>query len=310
MDNSKQKVVIWGHKLEKGHTHSFVHSAFHTAFRYLGYDVCWLDNDDSFEPSLVQGAIFLTEGQVDSKIPIHKNSKYILHNCDLTKYQEVLPNCLNMQVYTKDCLKPERQVTLIEPYVYYQSKAVQDAVQVGVDNRTLYMPWATNLLPLQFPEMTIEHLQFVRDRSHTNWVGSVCDGVMGNLNELQEYARRATQENVQIRVVRVPDGMGQQAVVSSCTAPAVQGAWQVEKGYIPCRVFKNISYGRLPGTNNPTIDELFGGLLPFTPGAYDLFPLEVEADNKLTQEKLDEVRTFVVNKHTYLNRIQRLLEVL
>jgi hypothetical protein len=259
---------------------------------------------------MVQGAIFLTEGQVDSNLPIHKDSKYILHNCNLTKYQAVLPNCLNMQVYTKDCLKPEREVQQIEPYVFYQSKPVQDAVQVGVDNRTLYMPWATNLLPFQFQDITIDYLQSVRDKNYTNWIGSVCDGEMGNLNELQEYARRGTQENVQIRVLRVHDRMGQQAVVSSCTAPALQGAWQCEKGYIPCRVFKNISYGRLPGTNNPTIDKLFDGSLPYTPKAFDLFPLEIEADRKLTQKQLDDVRSFVKDKHTYLNRIQRLLEVL
>lgn len=311
MDTSKQKVVIWGHKLEKGHTHSFVHNAFYLAFKHLGYDVVWLDDMDAVETSSLENSIFLTEGQVDTNLPILKSGKYILHNCNLNKYSSVLNNCLNLQVYTKDCLKPDRDAQKIAPFVYYQNKAAIDPVQVGVDNRTLYMPWATNLLPHEINPPPVDYIAKNKDKHNVYWVGSVCDGVQGNLSELQEYAQEATQKNLQFRVLRVPEDVARNAIVSSYTAPAVQGAWQVEKGYIPCRVFKNISYGRMAGTNNPTVKELFQEYsLPFDGNPKVLFQQEVELEKSLTQEDMSAVVNFVKSEHTYLNRVQRIMEVL
>lgn len=131
------------------------------------------------------------------------------------------------------------------------------------------------------------------------------------MSELQQYAQEATQENLHFRVLRVPENVARNAIVSSFTAPAVQGDWQVDKGYIPCRIFKNISYGRFAGTNNPTVSQLFGDYaLPFDLDVKKLFHKEIEKELKLTQEQMDAVVNFVKTEHTYLNRIQRILEVL
>ena len=46
-------------------------------------------------------------------------------------------------------------------------------------------------------------------------------------------------------------------IQESILAPAIQTDWQVENGYIPCRIFKNISYGKMGVTNNPTVNKLF-----------------------------------------------------
>ena len=304
------KAIIWGHKPEDGHTHSYVHAAFFKAFAHLGYETLWLDNSDIVDDSSLKDSIFLTEGQVDAQIPVIKGCKYVLHNCDLKKYQDVLPNCLNLQVYTHDALKPERNVQKIKgDFIFLQPKAVVDSVQVGIDNRTLYMPWATNLLPHEFPKIDVSQMRTQRTNV-CNWVGSVCGGFQGNETELQEFARACQAMNVQVQLARFPDGLPSiRAIQWSHTAPALQGQWQVDKGYIPCRVFKNISYGRIPGTNNPTVQTLFQGNLPYgRPG--DLVKLAWDRESSVSQEDLDDLMNFVRDHHTYVNRIQQILEVL
>ena len=39
------KVVIWGYPLNS-HTHSYIHSSFYKAFKYLGHNVHWFHDDD------------------------------------------------------------------------------------------------------------------------------------------------------------------------------------------------------------------------------------------------------------------------
>jgi hypothetical protein len=96
----------------------------------------------------------------------------------------------------------------------------------------------------------------------------------------------------------------------SYTAPAIQGKWQVENGYIPCRVFKNVSYGRLCSTNNKQVSDLFQGMIPYSETMSELFQKESETENSMKQKDLDALISFVKNKHTYLNRIANILEVL
>lgn len=305
----KTKVIIWGHKLEDGHTHSFIHNAFYKAFKYLGYEVNWLDNWDFVDTDECSNTIFLTEGQVDKDIPIRKDCKYILHNCDLTKYQDVIGNCLNMQVFTVDTLKPERNCSCVEEFVYYQDKKVIDDKQVGIDNRTLYMPWATHLLPNEIVTPAINTMKAQRS-NNINWVGSICGGEMGNKIELEKMAEAAHKMGVQVVHTRVPEGpQSMLAILNSHSAPAIQGQWQVDKGYIPCRVFKNISFGRVPATNNKYVADLFQQRILFCkPEEMPLFGRQFE-DN-FTQKDLCDLVETVKNKHTYLNRIEVLLKVL
>ncbi len=46
-------------------------------------------------------------------------------------------------------------------------------------------------------------------------------------------------------------------IQQSYIAPTIQCAWQVQNHYVPCRMFKNISYGKMGITNNKYVYELF-----------------------------------------------------
>ena len=171
------------------------------------------------------------------------------------------------------------------------------------------MPCATNLLPQEIHNIDVSAMKAARMTDRTFWVGSVCGGEMGNTQELQEFAIGASKKNVQFGVLRVPEEQAKKVLLASHTAPAIQGKWQVEKGYIPCRVFKNISYGRLPTTNSFAVRNFFEEMLPCAS------PLEMSEfgrteEDQMTQKTSDRLVGFVREHHTYINRIERLLEVL
>ena len=84
-----KKFIAWGLKLHS-HTHSYIHVAYCKAFQYLGYDVYHLDDSDDISNFDFTNSIFLTAGICDKNIPIIKEAKYILHNCEeLEKYKNL-----------------------------------------------------------------------------------------------------------------------------------------------------------------------------------------------------------------------------
>ncbi len=76
-----KQVVIWGHKLHS-HTHSYVHEAFYKAFKHLGYTTHWLDNSDDISKIDFQHTLFITEHQVDARMPLRNDCFYVNLNSE------------------------------------------------------------------------------------------------------------------------------------------------------------------------------------------------------------------------------------
>lgn len=314
MKNNFNKVIVWGHKLGDpvtSNTFSFIHDSWIKTFKHMGYETLWLDNSDNVSNVNFDNCLFLTEGQVDQNMPVNNSSKYVLHNCKLDKYQPIIKNCLNLQVYTKDCLSRDIQA-LSEPLTYYQDKANFDRPDHGCDNRTLYQTWATNLLPHEIDaDYLLSYIYSLTQHNKIYWVGSVCDGHQGNLEELKALVKAASKHKVEFVHAKFTNDQQPSAIQHSAIAPAIQGAWQVEKHYVPCRVFKNISFGRMPLTNNPIIKDLFDGRVIYDSN------IEALVDKGFAFEQSDDYMnimtdliTIVKDKHTYVNRVNSILEVL
>ena len=285
--------VVWGHKLHS-HTHSYVHEGFARAFGYLGYDVHWLDDGDDVSGIDFRGALFVTEGQVDGRIPIRDDCKYVLHNCDGARYASVSRNCLNIQVY---CARNIRSGTFdrVGPAAYYAD---------GV----LYQPWATDLLP---HEISLDWASRPREQV-SYWVGTIGSGRFGNVGELEGF-QRACQEGgvtfVQRASVSRDTHIG--FIQRSSLAPAITGAWQLGEGYIPCRIFKNISYGQLGLTNSAAVNDLFDGQLVFNPDTHQLFADGEEALRRPgSAARVSGLMQTVRDTHTFVHRINTILQVL
>lgn len=288
------KVVIWGHKLHS-HTHSYIHNAFYRAFQYMGYPTYWFDKNDNVSEFDFSNALFITEGQVDQNIPVRDDCRYILHNCNPRKYQTLLTNgkCINLQVYTDDVAN---RPGLIK---------IEDCIYQDLAGKLIYMPWATDLLPHEIEQLK----KNIPQKSNTvYWIGTVGGGQFGNNTQINPFIRACSENKIQFRHTinrSVEENIS--LIRTSYMAPAIVGDWQQKVGYIPCRIFKNISYGQMGVTNSKTVYELFQKKIVYNPNTYQLFYDAQKRLKTLKQEELFELMDFVKTKHTYLNRIQTLL---
>ncbi len=303
-------VIIWGHFLHD-HTHGYIHQAFYCAFKHLGYDTYWLGDSD-FEPNSkltnfvkdqvtyeFKDCLFITEGQTCKNMPIIAGNSYILHNCyDEAMWEKIHAenvNYLKLQVYTDDVLG-YADAKLIEPCIYYDD--------IG---RILYMPWATDLLP--------EEINVNPTTEKTNvsfWVGTIGDGQFGNRHQINAFINACRDNGIDFQHANnLSMEENQQKIAESYMAPAIVGEWQKGKSYIPCRIFKNISYGQFGITNSKRVYELFNRKIIYSEHEYELFGLMEEKMKSPTyKEELTALITFVRDRHTYLNRIETLLSVL
>lgn len=97
----------------------------------------------------------------------------------------------------------------------------------------------------------------------------------------------------------------------SCLAPAITGTWQLGEGYVPCRIFKNISYGQLGVTNSAAVGDLFDDRLVVNADTHQLFAdgqaaLRAPGGGARVRELMQTVR----ETHTFVQRIGTILEVL
>jgi hypothetical protein len=299
INKDNHKIVLWGWK-ENNNTFYYIHYAFHKAFKYLGYETHWMDNNTNTNGFDFTNTLFFTEGQVDQKIPINTFSKYVLHNCDGSKYKEIdSKNKVNLQFFHKDVLG-------------YATTKINDYTYVGHD--IIYQPWATDLLPHEFSENDAHNELNNRE---CVWIGSYSPDdhtAFENNTELDPFFNQCRKNNIRIKLVNpwvspCSQQDNRNIVRNAFLAPSINGAFQKKTFYLSCRVFKNISYGHLGITNNNYVNAIFDNKLVYDPDTSVLFQKALEKKN--SPNVIDEIK-FAINevreKHTYLNRIKIILD--
>jgi len=290
------KVIIWGHPLHS-HTHSYVHWGFYRAFKHLGYEAYWVSSIDEIKNIDLANALFITEGQVDKNMPKRQDCYYILHNANSASYLELLHNnrCIALQVYTHDCL----------PGV---TEKLDECIFSNVIRKIIFMPWATDLLPYEIDDIKQYHMKD-KKQPIVNWVGTIGGGVFGNKVEIEDFKKACNENNITFNhMINASMEKNIDLIGASYMAPAIQGPWQCEKGYVPCRIFKNISYGQWGITNNKMVYDLFKGKVIYNSDTYQLFYDAKAYIDNASMSELYELMDFVKNKHTYINRIETLLK--
>lgn len=294
MKDRIKQVIIWGHKLHS-HTHSYIHNGFYRAFNYLGYKTYWFDNNDNIKDFNFNNSLFITEGQVDTNIPINHDSFYVLHNCNMQKYETIPKNRkITLQVYTYDC---DRKYNLTpvpdKKYTFYQDNCI-------------VQPWATDLLPEEINK-NLKKLDDIKIKNTVNFVGmliepwdefkKICEKYKIEFKQYGGFNKNNVSIEENIKLTK-----------ESIISPALQNKWQVENGYIPCRIFKNISYGKMGATNNIAVKNLFNNEIIYDENIENIILKSLEFEKKKNKNELiiklmKEVRVY----HTYLNRIDTIL---
>ena len=283
------RIVVWGLPLHS-HTHSYIHYAFSKASQHMGFETYWVPDDLEHNQLIDENSLVICCGISDKNLKAVKGAKYILHNSDRDDIRAVAKS-ITLQVYTHDVLT--RNVEKLSDLTFWESST-----------KTLYQPWATDLVPKEIKE--IDPI-IQKENFNVNWVGSVTDGEHGNISELQEYAKFCEDNNLKFTVSRLASADNNVSLIrKSRHSPALQGKWQVEKGYIPCRIFKNISYGCWSLTNSSTTASLLE--LEDCPSVEKVF---IASENFITNGTVSMIKDkmkLVSDKHTYINRLNTIIK--
>ena len=292
------KVVIWGHKYNN-HTHGRIHSSYFKAFKNLGYETYWLDDRDDVYGFNFENCIFLTEDQSQKKIPLIKSSKYILHHTKIDKYIDNGLNFINLANYLSDCqkgLSPYHKgntVEKINDYCFFDNKT-----------NTIYQPWATDLTKEEINNIS-PIISVGTDL--INYVGVSHD----NRKEISSFSNKCSLEGKKFNIIsNVSDNDNKKLIRESYLSVDIRGPWHKECGYLPCRVFKNISYGRLTGTNSKHVKEIFGDYVVYSENVSDLYDKLVQTSKTVTSDFIKESMIYISENHTYENRINNLINLL
>lgn len=241
-----ERVVLWGLRSEQHDSFRHIHRHFSHVLERMEKEVVWVDDlpgkREYIEAGSTVFAVDIASDHLGAAVP---DVDYVLHNFapshpiwDGLEEQ----NLLRLQVYTSDADRWGVEWDIARRY----DRA----------GRILFQPWGTDLLAEEFHPPV-----FNPSAREVPFVGSIWDGDgQGNLGAIQELKRILDAHRLVFRpYVHISDEQNVKAVRSGRLAPAVTGHWQVEQDYLPCRVFKNVSYGALALTNVPKFRELFQG---------------------------------------------------
>lgn len=297
------KVVIWGERLVNGssHTHAYVHAAFFRAYQRTIENVIWLSDTDNVDGVDFSNTLFITEGFKNEKMPIRNDCWYVLHHVDFKRFSHIGERCLNLKAYSTVNSSLTKNQNVISRWETFADSFEEG----GLVSKLLVMPWATHLLPEEI-EILPRSVIASRKTNTVYWVGSITEGEMGNVNEIQRAASSLAELQISFAYARVTEGWESRfAAQTSWISPAIVGDWQRRVEYLPCRAFKNASYNRVPVTNSSAIIEMLDGIPPLASENYcDAFVKCHELE--ISTNSCRHVAEIVRDRHTYLNRIKTL----
>ena len=317
------KVVIWGYPLYS-HTHSYVHYGYYQAFKSLGYDTYWFNDDDYPETEDFTNTLFIGEGFADKNLPINDSSAYFIMYCpspekylEAERYIDVRTVGVGIKDHIYDYSLDKTNTLRVGPGCYFESKT-DKVVHIKNDYHDytmkdydkLYISWATNLLPDQIDPNNIT----LPRKNIVHYCGTVSNsGVCENYSTLVPFVQECNKHNIQFVVNDpwqnpLPFEEVTRRIQESVLAPDIRGPEHLRTRVVTCRVFKNISYGHLGLTNSEEIYNEMDGNCIYNPDTRQLFYDGL--DNIDNFDLISKGMQYVKENHTYINRAKSILSVL
>ena len=308
-----KKVIIWGHSLHT-HTHGYIHNAFYNAFKKLEYDTYWFDDNTNVSGFDFSNSLFISEHQADNRIPKREDCLYFIHFLESHKYAN-LPrqHIIDFKCAFRD-MNREKEIDNSKIFTPVNDKKFEFYHKINND-MTYYMIWATDISPEQI-EININNLELIaakRDTSIVNFIGS-----HSTVKEEQDII----YESKNIKLLKYGGTFkanhplnktiyeNMELIQRSNIATAFQcDPVQIRDDYVPCRIFKNISYGRMGITNSRFVNTLFNNKLIYNDNIKTCIDMGIafeSYENKLTIIK--ELMEYVRDNHTYIQRVNTMKE--
>lgn len=297
-----RKIVIWGHP-HHTHTHSYIHHGFYKAFKSLDYDVIWVDDSEENSNIDLDNAIVIGEKNAISNLQIKDTATYFIHNYREDFEETEYDNVHNYLVYH-------------ENYSWDNVKKVDDYFWYCERTKTPVIMWATDLLPDEIDNIspclyddTKDEVLFVGTIQGNNLIdfAHVCANNGKDFVNLGGYTGFDDEES---GMPFYDYDRSIDAVRNSYISFDIREKNHLENSYVPCRIFKNISYGKWTGSNSSKLDKFFGDRITINGDLEKLYESIVDDYKKSDENILRDNMNFVKNNHTYLNRINSLLSVL
>lgn len=230
------KIVIWGLRTKR-HTHRHIHKSFFNNLKKIGdKKILWVDDEIENNKLIEANDLVISIGLAGKFLEVRSDVFYCLHNFENNIVAEQnRSSVIQLQVYTNSV---EKIPGIIE---------WKDAVFFNPKTRCLYQPWGTDLLENEFKKPV-----FNKNSRLAFFVGSVWNNELnqGNVNEINQLKNIFVKHGMRFVCLRhIPDIVNVFLMRKSRIAPAISGAWQADNDYLPCRMFKNISYGQLGISN-------------------------------------------------------------
>ena len=319
------KIIIWGYPLHS-HTHSYIHAAFYKAFKYLGYETYWFDDKNYPTNFDWNDCIFWTEGFADKNIPLNKTSTYFVHVCpdpakylnaEVKKFIDVRYNHLWHKDHVYDYTLNKSKVEKVGSCCYFQPKknrrvqVLNDYHKYWIgDYDKFYITWATNYLPEEFDlhDIVLERENKIYFSGNISALGR-CE----NYSTFKPFIDECFENEIEfIHNDPFSNPLSEEEVIErtkkSILGVDIRGPEHIKNGYVPCRVFKSISWGHLGMTNSEEVYTELEGHCIYNSNTSELF---YDALNKRTDfDYIKNSMLYVKENHTYLNRIQSILSVL
>jgi hypothetical protein len=316
------KFIVWGYKsMQNYHTHSHIHAGLHRAAEFLRPGSLWLDHHSNLDKIDFANSIFITEHDAARNIPMRDDCFYVVHGMsDDARCREQISSLgkyhLSWNVYHDYSHVYGTQGNPAAHGITTMQFPLTEKIWLGEDcpfypkEQHMDFRWATDLLPHEILGLKRPTAWSPWSRE-INWVGTFWHV---NEKEIQAFSKACNENGIAFR----HHGAGQKGIVSidgnialvrnSRFAPAIVGSHHITEGYAPCRIFKNISYGQMGITNSKRVNDIFGGKLIFDPDPYKLFYTAIEQLQSLPVEKVWDLMDEVAAKHTYVQRISKILE--
>jgi len=321
-----KKIIVWGAKLDSGHTHGFIHEACVRAAKSMGIDVYWLDNRDNVENSFFDNAIVITEQWLafqngfSNNLPLNKTACYFVHylgnrgpvegNPGASMYLGKVGKLIDFR-FTAEHGWGSNGVE-DKNYNYKFEKEKYDAFndvsfyEHDTDYDNFYTVWATDLLP---DEINFED-RFKPLENRAFFCGTIRED---NQEMFMPFIKRCEDSKIPFLYNTpwqnpLPTEVVRKYVVESLLPLDCRPKNHLVNGYIACRAIKNVSYGALGLTNSKTIYDFFDGEIAYAPDSGDLFDVALEMQrNPKTKDLILNQMKKIKEHHTYINRINDII---
>jgi hypothetical protein len=320
------KIIIWGAKLDTGHTHGFIHESCYRAAKHMGWQTYWLDNRDNVDESFFDDAIVITEqwltfqNGISNKMPINKNATYLVHylgnrgpvegNPGADMYLGKVRKLIDFRFNAKhgwgiNGVEDKNYAYKFEPEKY---EALSDVsfYERSPDYDRLYTIWATDLLP---SEINLNH-RFTEQKRQAFFCGTIRED---NGPLFEGFIRKCKEHDIPFLYNtpwqnQMPTEQIREYVTGSLLPLDIRPQNHLANGYIACRPIKNASYGALPMTNSAAINEFFNGECAYAEDSADLFDIAMKMQqDPTTKDLILHQMERIKRDHTYINRMSDII---